>query len=395
MPTSFADTTRALERQRLGWLAALPWLLLLGAWAFWACRARVHLYASTSRARSEVTRMVSRVVSERSGRIVRLDCTLGEHVTAGAVLVELDAALERPQLARAQSELDSLAAQLSAIDAQITVERARRSARARMDELARARADVGLEQARAAALQKQELAHITDGLTEAQLSSRVEQLQAESALLLSQIEVGGASVAVEHVRAVHDYEDKTHLARIAELERQRAGVEAERGVKLAELQAAELAIRRARIVAPVGGKLGSVAEQQVGDVLQAGDVVATLIPEDGMQIVAEFEPSHAVGRIVPGQLAQIRFEAFSWTQFGLADARVRSVASEPRDGRIRVELQLAPNTAQRIPLQHGLAGSVDVVVDTVSPLELGLRSIGTLLSPPALAAGSSPAEPAP
>ena len=75
-------------------------------------------------------------------------------------------------------------------------------------------------------------------------------------------------------------------------------------------------------------------------------------------------------------------EGFPWTQYGAISATVASVASEVRDGRVRVELALRPNLASPIPLQHGLPGTVEVEVDRVSPAILVLRTAGQLLAVP-------------
>jgi hypothetical protein len=64
---------------------------------------------------------------------------------------------------------------------------------------------------------------------------------------------------------------------------------------------------------------------------------------------------------------------------------VRRVASEVRDGRVRVELGVAPDAASRIPLQHGLPGTVEVQVERLAPATLVLRAAGKLLARPVAA----------
>ena len=132
--------------------------------------------------------------------------------------------------------------------------------------------------------------------------------------------------------------------------------------------------------APASGKLGNIAALQVGDVLKVGDVVATVIPSDDVHIVAEFAPSDALGRVLPGQDAWVRLAGFSWTQFGMLHAVVTHVASEPRDGTARVELLIAEESAPAIPIQHGLPGAVDVEVERVAPWVLLVRSMGAFVS---------------
>jgi Cation efflux system protein CusB domain 1 len=121
-------------------------------------------------------------------------------------------------------------------------------------------------------------------------------------------------------------------------------------------------IERRYIRAPVAGRLGAV------------------VPPGTLKVMADFLPSAAIGRIQAGQPARLRLEAFPWTQYGAISATVASVASEVRDGRVRVELSTHPNSASLIPLQHGLPGTVEVEVDHVSPVMLVLRTAGQLLA---------------
>ena len=67
-------------------------------------------------------------------------------------------------------------------------------------------------------------------------------------------------------------------------------------------------------------------------------------------------------------------------------ATVSRVASEPRDGTLRVELEVDRSSSTRIPIQHGLTGTVEVEVERISPAGLLLRSLGRALNDVGLAA---------
>jgi membrane fusion protein (multidrug efflux system) len=58
------------------------------------------------------------------------------------------------------------------------------------------------------------------------------------------------------------------------------------------------------------------------------------------------------------------------------DVSVERIASEPREGAIRVELGLDPSANARIPLEHGLPGSVRIEIQRTTPAALVLRAIG-------------------
>jgi membrane fusion protein (multidrug efflux system) len=68
-------------------------------------------------------------------------------------------------------------------------------------------------------------------------------------------------------------------------------------------------------------------------------------------------------------------------QFGTVSATVSGVSRELRDGMVRVELSLQPSADSKIPLQHGLPGSVEIEIERASPATLVLRAAGKLLSP--------------
>ena len=141
-------------------------------------------------------------------------------------------------------------------------------------------------------------------------------------------------------------------------------------------------VDRRLIRAPVSGRLGEVASVRVGSVVREGEKLAAIVPTGTLRIVATFQPPDALGRIQPGQSAQLRLEGFPWTQFGSVPATVTGVASEVRDGRIRVELAVNPHSTPRIHLQHGLPGTVEVQVEQVSPASLVLRMVGRLGAKP-------------
>jgi hypothetical protein len=99
-------------------------------------------------------------------------------------------------------------------------------------------------------------------------------------------------------------------------------------------------------------------------------------PEAEIKIVAEFEPSDALGRIHASQKARLRLQGFNRAQYGSIPATVDRVADEIRDGKIRVELTVDPDPSFTVPLQDGLPGTLEVEVERISPAALVLRAAG-------------------
>lgn len=110
----------------------------------------------------------------------------------------------------------------------------------------------------------------------------------------------------------------------------------------------------------------------------AGQKLATVVPAGELMVVAEFEPSAALGKVRPGQTARLRLDGFPWAQYGSLAATVTQVAGELREQRIRVELTPAAALPGAFALQHGLPGAVEVDIEQVAPAVLALRAAGLL-----------------
>ena len=111
------------------------------------------------------------------------------------------------------------------------------------------------------------------------------------------------------------------------------------------------AARHMHEYATTRGQLAEVAPITPGSVVQAGDRVGAILPSGVLRVIAEYPPPQAIGRIQVGQLARMRLEGFPWAQHGTVPARVTRVATEVRDGRVRVELEVLPNDLD-IPLSN-------------------------------------------
>lgn len=384
MASSFSRTMRSLDDRGPHPLRLVAALVVLGAWATWMGCARIDVRASTSQARLEVRRLPSRVSSPESGRITALNVALGRQVTEGEVLVYLDTTVEQRHLDEEIARAASLEPRLDALRHQINVANEVRRARWRLNGVAADRAKLQLDEAQAARDRQEELGVMTKNLSDNQLLSRSDKVKADGELADSRLKVQGAAVEIARLGASQHYEDRLEITRTAELERQLSDLEAEHQASLAAAETARAQIDRRRIRAAIAGKLGGISALQIGDVLSAGDVIATVIPESDIHVVAELAPSGAVGRVLPGQSARVRLNGFSWTEYGMLDAAVVDVANEPSGGTVRVELVIRADDAVRAPIQHGLPASVDICVEQASPFALLMRGIGAAVAPPSL-----------
>lgn len=376
MPTPFARTLRSIRSDgfRPSTTGALAAALALGAWTAWLVLARVDVLEVCPGARVEARGALVPIEARAGGTVLTARLELGRAVRAGDVLVELDPAAlgleeaeERERAAAAEAELAALGRQRAA------------------EELAAAEtAPLAL-----AALEESRLRRAEHELSLSLANEEVSRLeQLESGGIVSELDLVRARGAVRSRELALELHDASELRRAGEERRATAErdarlvalareTERQRGISAAARARLErLAHERGEltILAPRDGVLAERRELAAGARLEAGDRVAALVASGELSVVAELEPSAALGRVAPGQRAELRLDGFPWSRHGTLGLRVARVAGEPRDGKVRVELDIVRATS--IPLQHGLPGTLEVVVERVSPAELLLRGAG-------------------
>jgi membrane fusion protein (multidrug efflux system) len=384
MPLEFSRSMRSLDRDGAGQtLVTLACgLVILALWLIWFLRADIGRYEVADTARLESDSAGYDLQAPVAGRVVASRLVLGRQVQKGEILVEIEADGQRLALreveARRQAVRDQLAARWVEFAAQQdTLERERQSSAA------------GIEQSRA----------------DTREAEALRDLAAQDATRQVRLAEAGLTPARERDRATADARSRTANVEsltlaTTRLQREQLQIESQRKttiqqlrVELTRLQGelsalAETAdrqayeIERRRIRAPAAGRLGDVTVLQSGSFLDEGQTVAVLVPGGRLRIVAEFAPAAALGRIRPGQKAWMRLDGFPWTQYGAVAATVEHAGGEVRDGRVRVELRVNDPASVPVALQHGLPGTVEVQVETVTPAVLVLRTAGQLVTRP-------------
>jgi membrane fusion protein (multidrug efflux system) len=355
---------------------------LLAAWILWFFLARVSVYAVTNKADLEVDRAAHPVESVVSGRVMATHLVIDQEVKAGDVLVELDSGAQRFQLTEEKTQLAGANPQIRSREEEIVSE-----GRA-LDQDQQSAKDA-LEEARAHYREAESAAQFAQAETE-----RLRKMY--NAGVVAELDLNRSVADAQQRRAAADSlkyaverlegeqrtrtnERRAHIEQLTSELNKLRGDQATAGVTLQRL---EEEVDRRYIRAPIDGRLGEVAPLRIGAVVHEGDKLAAVIPSGKLRVVANFDPPAALGRVRPGQHARLRLEGFPWAQYGSVGAIITNVASEIRDGSIRVEMALDPNSSSRIPLQHGLPGSVEVQIETVSPANYVLRTVGGLLAGP-------------
>lgn len=384
MPASFSRSVRSLEadgfsRSIFGLLLVI---VLVGAWTAWFFGARVARYEVTDQARLEVDQAAHLVQSPAAGRVISSRLALGADVQAGDVLVELDSNPQKLQLAEQRAKLAAINPQIEALRQEAAAEEQART-------VERQTSGAGLEQARAqlreaqarAAYAKEDVERLRKLLAEGLIAER-EYAKGKADALSTAAAADSLQLAMprmEREQRTRDSEREVRLRRIGE---QITGLETQRATTAAEIARLQYELDERKIRAPIAGRLGEVEVLKIGSVIKEGETLASVVPRGTVRVIAQFPPPAALGRIRAGQHARLRLDGFPWAQYGSVAATVSKVGSEVRDGRVRVELMVDAQPGSRVPLQHGMPGSVEVQVENVSPAALALRAAGQMVGEP-------------
>ncbi|MEM9554750.1 MAG: HlyD family efflux transporter periplasmic adaptor subunit [Acidobacteriota bacterium] len=382
MATPFHHTLRSLDAgpSVLFWSMLGGAVVLLAGWATWLFGAEVTVRATSTEARLEVDARAHDVTAPVTGRVERVAVALGDEVTAGQVLVELDAEETRRQLEAETARRDGFLRTAEAVAAELEAERRRlgeeRAAATASVERAGAevrRADAEATAARDEVDRLRPLA--ADGVV-----GRAELERAEAELARAEAELDTARSAREQAERRAPADASVIAARLEELRGDLETLRAE--ARRAEAELARLGHRLDlhRVRAPVDGRVGQLEDLRPGAVVTQATRLAAVVPPGTLRVIAELTPLEAIGRVRPDQQATVRFDGFPWTQYGTLAAITTRVASEPADGRIRVELEPRADDSLAVPLQHGLTASVEIDVERATPATLVLRAAGRRLT---------------
>jgi multidrug resistance efflux pump len=372
----FDRTIRALQTDGLNptVLGLITITAVVAIWSCWLLLGRVAVYETSAAARLEVER-VHPVAVAVGGRIVASHLALGRQVRRGDVLLEIAADRERLETTEERTRFAALRTQIAAIETEIAGEEQALALAEQASRAALAEARQKLQTALAAARQAEDYDGRLRQLGKRGLVSDLDVVRARTDAERGRAEVASARLGIERLRAQQIAADREQRSHVGALVRERVTLEGQLSTADAVVTRREREADERLITAPVDGRLGEIAPLEVGAVIREGERVASIVPDGPVRAVAEFLPA-ALGRLRAGQPARLRLDAFPWTQYGYIPATVHSVASETREGRIRVEFDLHRSPSLPMVLQHGLPGAVEVEVERVAPVALLVRTLG-------------------
>lgn len=351
-------------------------IIVLGVWAAWMFLARVSVYEMSDSGRIEVDTSLYPIASPVSGKVTAIHLAIGQEVRQGDLLIEFESEDEKLRLDEASKQLSALPPQLGALRDEVAAEEVARKEQIKAAQIAIDQARSQLEEAEASVQLAEDEARRAEQLRVNGLVSEVDLARARTEVRKRRAAAEALRLQIDKLRANLRNGDSDSQVRIERLNRQILSVEGEIKTATAAQNRLSHDIEKRAIRAPVSGRIGEAVDLRAGAVVNAGDKIGVIIPAGALKVVAYFRPSSALGRIQSGQPARLRLEGFPWTQYGVINATVTTVASEPRDGRIRIDLTMQRPPASAIPFQHGLPANVEVEVARLSPAALLLLNAG-------------------
>lgn len=379
---SFFRSVRSLHADGFRWSIAVISLaaVLLAAWGAWFALGRVSVYAKTDMARLAVNRLAHPVEALIDGRLIWTNLILEQVVEKGEVVAEIDVKPLKRQFEEESMRLAALTSQVDALRKELDAQK-------RALDQANSAALAEIDEAKAKLREAETIAQLAEKEADRSNSLFSRNVVSEAARDRAQTDATRKRAAADSLKF---YAKKLQFKLNSEMDDRKAGlkhVESEiteiEGLVAASagmVERLKYQIDQTRIRAPISGRIGEVAEISIGKVVQKGERLATVIPFGEHKIVADFPPAEALGRIRPGQTAWLKLHGFPWAQHGSIVATVDRVGREVRDGLVRIELSINDNQGSRIPVQHGLPGTLEVEVERISPALLALRAAGRLFS---------------
>lgn len=364
--TNGAAMDRRRKLLRIFAIAVIVVAAMWGIWYFLTQAGRVHTdNAYVGADIAVVTPLISGPVKE-----VHVGGT--QQVKKGDILVVLDDADARVDLANAEALLRQAQQRFRQTKANNNSLSARLSARGSDTTQARARLSVAqadFEKARAAFARREALAPSGAVSAEELTTARVAFQQARAALEQAQAGLSGAEAT--RASAVGDLASNEALT---------AGVTESTAPDVAAAQArlaqAQLNLERTVIRAPIAGVVTN-RQVQVGQRVQAGTPIMTLVPLDAVFVDANFKESQ-LKNVKPGQPVELTSDfygsgvVFHGTVKGLAGGTGAAFALIPAQNatgnwvkvvqRLPVRVRLDPADVKAHPLRVGL--TMDAIIDT-------------------------------
>ncbi|WP_152454929.1 HlyD family secretion protein [Microbulbifer sp. THAF38] len=349
-------------------------------WGIWFLFKEITVFSISDQARLEQEQNTVHVSTHRAGRVIAIAASLGDTLDQGDLIIELDTKAFALDLDGDSRVLQRLSDQLLALDREedLLARKFAEDDKALRDQLRLLQEQHKLQMSNQQI--QADVAERYERLLEKQQSSELDYLAAKRTYQQMAMATLASEAAISAANDRQEQLANEYQLSVSELGQRRADTQRQLAEVDTRMQQSTLAVDEQRLRAPISGKLASLADIREGEVLLAGQQVATLQAEGNISVQAFFPPALALGHIRSGQSARVKLDGFSWARYGQLQARVERVASAVQKGKILVELSLQGEIPPKLPLLHDLPARVEIATGVKTPYQLLLQRAGDLLS---------------
>lgn len=137
------------------------------------------------------------------------------------------------------------------------------------------------------------------------------------------------------------------------------------------LATAQSQLEKKSLKAPVAGTVLAFNVVNTGKVIQPGETVAEIAPDKSPLVLSAILPDRDAGFIKKGMTAQVKFDAYSYQDYGIIPGKVISISTNSQTDeklgevyRVRIELErnYVTDNLKKISFKPGQTASADIVI---------------------------------
>jgi len=122
------------------------------------------------------------------------------------------------------------------------------------------------------------------------------------------------------------------------------------------------------VVSPINGKITFTSFWNTNQIIKAGDILATVIPEERSRIIVRANvPASGLGRVRVGQEVNIKLSGFPYMEFGVIKGKIRSLSLVPANDVYIAEIDLVNGMRSTYNIELNfiseMTGTADIITD--------------------------------
>ena len=138
-----------------------------------------------------------------------------------------------------------------------------------------------------------------------------------------------------------------------------------------QLAAANSLLEKRSLRSPVAGTVLAFNVVNTGKVVQSGETVAEIAPQGAPLVLSAVLPDREAGFVEKGMAAQVKFDAYSYQDYGVIPGKVISVSPDTKTDeklgavyRVKIELErnYVTNDLKKILFKPGQTATADIVI---------------------------------